>query len=83
MVELTTLDILYIALTAFVSVIGVLLAIVLVKLIKILWVVQEITDYYYTIKGYFATYAKIPEMIKDKLFEIIKWKKGEEDIDEK
>lgn len=71
---LTTLDLLYIVLTLFVSIIGILLTIALIRLIKILWVVQEITDYYYTVKKYIAMYSQIPEIIKDKVFEII-WKK--------
>lgn len=75
MTELTILDILYISLIAFVSVIWVLLAIVLVRLIKILWVVQEISAYYYTVKEYLAMYARIPEIIKEKVFELIKWDK--------
>ena len=73
--ELTTLDILYIALTCFVSVIGVLLAIVLFKLSKILSVVSEITGYYNTVKHALATYAKAPEKLKQKIKEVVNSKK--------
>lgn len=73
MTGLTTLDMLYIALTVFVSVIWVLLSIVLFRLIAILGVIKEITDYYHTVKAYFSMYAKIPEIIKEKVFEVI-WK---------
>lgn len=72
MTVLTTLDILYLVLAFFTSIIWVLLTIVLIRLIKILWVVVEITDYYKVIKSYISMYAKIPEMIKEKVFEIIK-----------
>lgn len=74
MTWLTTLDILYIVLSLFTSIIWVLLTIVLIRLIKILWVVVEITNYYNIFKNYLSMYAKIPEMIKEKVFEII-WKK--------
>lgn len=76
--ELTTLDILYIALTAFVSVIWVLLSIVLFKLIKVLNVAVEITEYYFKIKSIFVAYSSIPQIIKEKVMSILKWDKEEE-----
>ena len=72
---LTTLDLLYIVLSLFVTIIWVLLTIALIRLVKILWVVQEISGYYYDVKKYMAMYAKIPSMIKDKIFDIIGKKK--------
>lgn len=72
---LTTLDFLYIVLSIFVTIIWVLLTVALMRLVKILWVVQEITDYYYTVKKYMSMYSKIPHIIKDKVFEIIGKKK--------
>ncbi|MDD3646366.1 MAG: hypothetical protein PHH06_03065 [Candidatus Gracilibacteria bacterium] len=72
---LTTLDLLFVVLTVFITIIGVLLVIALLRLIKILGVVQEITDYYYTVKKYVAMYSQIPELVKDKVLEIIGRKK--------
>lgn len=71
---LTTLDLLFVVLTVFITIIWVLLVIALLRLIKILGVVQEITDYYYTVKKYVAMYSQIPELVKDKVLEII-WRK--------
>lgn len=71
MITLTTLDILYIVLSIFTTIIGTLLAIVLFRVIKILWPVMELVGYYNQLKEYLAMYAKIPGMIKEKVFEII------------
>jgi len=75
MMTLTTLDILYISLSIFTWIIGTLLAIVLFRVIKILWPVMEITGYYNKIKEYLTLYKQVPEIIKEKVFEIIKEKK--------
>ena len=81
MITLTTLDILYIVLSIFTAIIGTLLAIVLFRVIKILWPVMEMIGYYNQVKEYLAMYAKIPGMIKEKIFEIIWgiWNREEED----
>jgi len=69
--ELTTLDILYIALTAFVSVIGVLLAILLYKVIKIITPIQDLTSKYYSVKGYMNQFNDLPDMVKHKIMGFI------------
>ena len=73
MLTLTTLDILHIVLTIFTAIIGTLLTIVLFRVIKILWPVMEIVWYYNQVKEYLSMYAKIPGMIKEKVFEVIGW----------
>ena len=81
MITLTTLDILYIVLSIFTAIVGTLLSIVLYRVIKILTPVMEIVGYYNQVKEYLAMYAKIPGMIKDKIFEIIWgiWNSDEEE----
>lgn len=71
MEALTTLDMLYIALTAFVSVIGVLLAILLYKIIKIITPVQDLTSKYYNVKGYVNQFNELPDIVKDKVMGFI------------
>ena len=71
MMTLTTLDILYIVLSIFTTVIWTLLIIILFKVIKILNPVLEIVWYYNQIKKYLASYKAIPQIIKDKAFEYI------------
>ena len=80
MVTLTTLDILYIVLSIFTTIIWTLLAIVLFKVIKILNPVLEIVDYYNQFKSYLASYKAIPLIVKEKIFEIISnfWSKDKE-----
>lgn len=75
MITLTTLDILYIVLSIFTWVIWTLLAIVLIRVIRILWPILEIISYYDKFKQYLSAYKQIPNMVKDKIFEIIKSKK--------
>lgn len=84
MITLTTLDILYIVLSIFTAIVWTLLAIVLFRVIKILWPVMEMVGYYNQVKEYLAMYAKIPGMIKEKIFEIIWgiWNREEEDDEE-
>lgn len=76
--ELSILEVLYIALIAFISVMWVLLSIVLIKLIKVLNVAVEITQYYYKIKSVFVTYSHIPEIVKEKVTNMVKWDKKKE-----
>ena len=84
MITLTTLDILYITLSIFTAIIWTLLAIVLFKVIKVLNPVLEIVDYYNQLKSYLASYKAIPNIIKEKVFEIIWnfWKKNDDDFEE-
>ena len=70
MEALTTLDILYIVLSIFTAIIWTLLTIVLVNLIKILWPVAEIFSYYKKIKQYLSAYREVPDMVKEKMFDL-------------
>lgn len=72
---LTILEILYIILIMFSSIIWTLLILVLIRVYKILWPVTEMIWIYEKIKNIFKTYANIPDMVKEKVTEIIKWKK--------
>lgn len=72
---LTILEILYIVLIIFSSIIGTLLVLILVKVLKILWPITELVDIYNKIKNIFKMYASIPDMIKEKVKESIKSKK--------
>ena len=69
--SLTTLDILYIVLSIFTSIIGTLLIIVLYRIIKILGTVMEMLSYYNKFKAYLAWYSQIPMMVKDKVFDFL------------
>ena len=69
---LTILEILYIVLIAFSSVIWTLLIIVLVRVIKILWPVMEIIEFYNKIKQIFSAYASIPDKLKDQAKNMMK-----------
>jgi len=68
---LTTLDLLYIALTVFVSVIGVLLAILLYKVIQILAPIQDLTSKYYSVKSYVNQFNELPEVVRSKVMSFI------------
>jgi hypothetical protein len=71
MEALTTLDILYITLAFFVTIIWTLLTIVLIRVIKILGPVMEIVGFYNKIKQIFAAYSQIPDMVKEKVWEVL------------
>jgi len=75
---LTILELLYIVLIMFSSIIWTLLIIVLLRVIKILWPILEIMSIVEKIKNIFKAYANIPDMIKEKVKEIIKSKKDSE-----
>lgn len=72
---LTILEILYIVLIMFTSIIWTLLAIVLVKVLKILGPVTEVVEMYNKVKQMFKAYANIPEAIKEKVADVLKNKK--------
>lgn len=76
---LTILELLYIVLIIFASIIWTLLVIILLRVIKVLWPLVEIADFYNKIKKIFSYYAQIPEMLKEKVSEIIKWKTKKEE----
>ncbi len=73
--ELTILEILYLVLIVFSSIIWTLLIIVLMRVLKILWPVMEIVEFYNKIKQIFKAYASIPEQIKESVMDIFKEKK--------
>jgi hypothetical protein len=73
--ELTILEILYIVLIIFSSIIWTLLIITLIRVVKILWPVVEIAEFYNKIKAIFKSYWNIPDIIKDKVKEILGDKK--------
>ena len=64
---LTILEILYIVLIIFSSIIWTLLVLVLVRVLKILWPVMEVVELYDKIKTIIKAYASIPDMIKQKV----------------
>ncbi len=57
---LTILEILYIVLIMFSSIIWTLLIVVLIRVLRILWPITELVDFYNKIKQIFAAYASIP-----------------------
>lgn len=69
---LTILEILYIVLIVFSSIIWTLFVIVLMRVLKILWPITEIADFYNKIKKIFEAYWSIPDKIKEQVKEIIK-----------
>ena len=68
---LTILEILYIVLIMFSSIIGTLLILVLIRVLKILWPVMEVVELYNKIKSMFQAYANIPNIIKSKVSETL------------
>lgn len=71
MEALTTLDILYITLAFFVTIIGTLVTIVLIRVIKILGPVMEIVGFYNKIKQILSAYSQIPDIVKTKVSEVL------------
>lgn len=69
---LTTLDILYIVLSIFTSIVWVLLTIALFRLIKILWVVNETMEYVKKVNSLLAMWEQIPSIVVEKVKSIIK-----------
>lgn len=70
--EISILEVLYIVLILFTTIIWTLLSIVLYKLIKVLNVLMEIVEIYNKFRQIFLLYAQIPDLIldyvKDKIF---------------
>lgn len=73
--ELTILEVLYVAIIVFISIIWTLLSIALFRLLKVLKVVVEITDYYNKLKQILGVYSKAPEIFKEKLKDTFSSKK--------
>ena len=76
--ELTILEMLYVILIVFISVIWTLLTIVLLRVLKILWVVMELVNVYNKVKHMLSIYAHIPEIIIEKIKEMFSKKSNEE-----
>ena len=72
---LTTLELLYIVLIMFSSIIWTLLILILIRVIKILWPVMEVVDIYNKIKKTLKAYSSIPDIIKEKVKETLQNKK--------
>jgi len=68
---LTILDILYIVLIVFWSIIWTLLTLVLIRVYKLLWPMVEMLEIYNKMKSIFQAYANIPEIIKNKVSETL------------
>ena len=68
---LEILDILYITLIIFTSIIWTLLTLVLLRVMKALWMVMEIVDFYNKIKEIIWAYKQIPDVIKEKAKEFM------------
>lgn len=70
--EISILEVLYIVLILFTTIIWTLLSIVLYKLIKVLNVLMEIVEIYNKFRQIFLLYSQIPDLIldyiKDKIF---------------
>ena len=71
---LQIIDMLYISLIIFTSIIWTLLTIVLLRLIKVLNMATEIVDFYNKIKQILSAYKNIPSIFKEKVQDIIRKK---------
>ncbi len=74
--ELTYLNILYIALTLFVVAIWIMLTLILIKLNKILWTVHKVTDLVEKVWLAVWAYKQIPDALKEKIKSFVKKKKN-------
>ena len=69
---LTILEMLYVVLIAFSSIIWTLLVLVLIRVLKILGPVMELLEFYNKIKQIFSAYASIPDKIKQNVKDMMK-----------
>lgn len=69
--ELTILEILYIVLIVFTSIIWTLLIITLFRVLKVLKAITEVVDFYNKIKQILNIYAHIPEIIISSIKEVL------------
>ncbi len=76
---LTILEMLYIVLIIFSTIIWTLLIITLLRVIKILWPMTEIADFYHKMKKIFSAYSQIPEIVVESVKE--KFGKTEEKVE--
>lgn len=72
---LTILEVLYIVLIVFWSIIWTLLILVLMRVLKILEPITEMVWIYDKIKNILKAYASIPDMLKEKAKDMVKGKK--------
>ena len=67
MITLSIIELLYLVLIFFTVIIGTLLSLVLLRVLRILWVIAEITDYYYSLKKYWNYAVRgIQELVSQK-----------------
>lgn len=71
---LTILDILYIVLIIFSSIIWTLLILILIKVLKILGPIVEMAEYYEKVKGFLSMYSQVPGILKEVVSEKFFWK---------
>ncbi len=71
MTTLSIIEILYLVLIVFSSIIWTLLILVLIRVYKILWPMVEMLEIYNKMKTIFKAYANIPEMVKNKVSETL------------
>jgi hypothetical protein len=68
---ITILELLYIVLIIFVSIIWTLLTIILLRVLKILWPVMEIVTVYNKVKKVLDIYASVPWIVIDWVKDIV------------
>lgn len=67
MISLTILELLYLVLIFFTTIIGTLLIMMLLRVLKILRVGTELADMYFKVKEIFLRAQDIPDMIKERI----------------
>ncbi len=70
--QLEIIDILHLVLIMFSSIIGTILILILLRIMRILGPITELIDFYNKIKQVVLLYKHIPELVKEKVQEIIK-----------
>lgn len=70
--QLEIIDMLHIVLIMFTSIIWTMLILILMRVMKALNMVTEIVDFYNKMKKIFSAYKEIPQIIKEKVSDIIK-----------
>lgn len=73
--DLSILEVLYIVLILFTTIVWTLLSIVLYKLIRVLNTLEEIVTIYDNIKSILMLYSQIPDMIFGYVKDLLLWKK--------
>lgn len=73
--DMSLLEILYLVLIIFTSVVWILLSILLYKLLKIVNVLTEMVELYTNIKNVIMVYSNLPQLILWYLKDIVFWSK--------